>query len=177
MKAKSLLAALFACLLLGADAPVLKDYGVHNPGFEEWLDGAPLYWTPTESPIHFARVDQDVKEGRYALSLAGGAYVYNDVSQKIVATGPLAGRTIKVTAQAKTTEPKTTCVLLIFAGQTYGKLADREWRHPGDGQWHEVQTTMQVPANAQESEFQVVLSHYNSPQAPALFDKVEVTIE
>lgn len=144
--------------------------GVLNAGFEEWLEGEPLYWQLANTLIKESETGP--QEGKVALS-TGPGYTYNHITQTIAVYGTLAGKRLTLSAAVRCSDPQSAFVMI--------KLADHlkyySEKHPGDNEWHRLEAVSEVPEHFDGDSFTIYLSHGNRPKEPCLFDDVRLTVE
>ena len=147
--------------------------GIRNGGFEDWVDGVPLFWDATGAvPDLVQRETGDMHVGRGALRCAQGK-PWSGIRQRVTVYGDLGGRTLRVTAWAKVPKPDVEMAFIILEDGT--RVVGKP--HPGDGKWHEVVIEYLVPKGAAFAWFDLVLGRIVGQDRPCLFDEVQLTVQ
>ena len=147
--------------------------GARNHGFETWVEGEPLFWAVDGgSRQKLSRNTDNPPKGESALAISGN-HSWFLVKQRIHMYGPIAGKTLRLSVRAKSSDPgSAACAIAPNAGD----IATSK-RHPGDGQWHELVANFKIPKNAPPSYVDIHLGSSRSPKHETLFDDVRLVIE
>jgi hypothetical protein len=144
--------------------------GVLNPRFDEHIDQIPSYWNVGGR----VRVLTGGYDGSPALAAYKGSNV--TLSQELHFDESPAGKTITLTAHAMTTLPEA-ATIRIQLGRRARQTSDP---HPGDGQWHQLTTAIQVPDDYDSNAVTISL-HHDGRDATEIFagwfDEVKVYAE
>jgi hypothetical protein len=154
---------------------VLNDgAGVLNPVFDNWADDQPLFWTPRPGFESRVTRSDDAKVGKFALKMTGG-YTWNMVRSLVEASGPLGGRTIRLSAAVKGDEADAGYLSIALAPDD-AYVAHSE-KSLGNGEWHTLDCEYTFPADATCTQFWVGIGHGGSPKRPLLVDDVQVSVK
>jgi len=146
--------------------------GVRNGGFEQWMDGNPMFWTfPQDHAPYHVRSEGDPKEGRYVLKMIGG-YGYTKLRCHVHIFGAIEGKKVVLSAWVKSTDDKSAYMSITPEGQE-AKYAKH---HPADGKWHRIEAAYQVPEESPPHSFVVDLNHRQYPKAPCYYDSITVEV-
>ncbi len=147
--------------------------GILNPGFENWVEGAPLHWTVlARREGRVAASEENRFSGDRALA-TGPGYTYNNVRQTVTADASLAGHTITFSVYANASEPETAKLMLQLDEKTVVYSAN----HSGSEEWEELSVAIEVPEDFEGQEFVVAIMHGGEPQHTCYYDDAAVSIE
>src|SRR5690606_20230815 len=108
--------------------------GILDPDFNEYTDLTPPYWYIENVP---ARIQEPAGPDSTPAIRMGPGYYYSWVSQDLVFDESPAGKTLTLSAMARTAQPEKARIMIQLSEKqkVYSDF------HPGDGQWHELSVT------------------------------------
>ncbi len=144
--------------------------GVYNGQFDETTRSTASFWKLEPGP---GGVVADAGQEKSPGLRLPGNYYYNTAIQHATFSKPVNGRTIRMRADCYAEEPGTAKLGIKFSDAVRFSSAE----HPGDGTWQTLDLEAEVPAGeASFTQADVLLSHFNQPKKPMVWDNVVLEV-
>lgn len=123
--------------------------GLRNSGFEQWVDGHPLFWHVSSVGNALVRAsDRNAREGKFAIEIQG-TFEDFEAGTLVEVDAPLDGAVLLFTIAARAFR-KDSMYAFIELGDS-GAVAVRSATHPGDGRWHTLEASVVLSEDARSS--------------------------